>query len=92
MDLEKTSRPLGPKAPAQPLRNRITFAQLDNLMTPPCLITGTADLYAPPAVLALFAAHIQGAESLIIPQAGHSAYWEQPDVFNRAVLDFLRKH
>jgi pimeloyl-ACP methyl ester carboxylesterase len=61
-------------------------------MVPTLLITGGADLYAPPAVLRMFAAHIKGAETLIIPQAGHSAYWEQPDLFNRAVLDFMKKH
>jgi pimeloyl-ACP methyl ester carboxylesterase len=22
-------------------------------------------------------------------EAGHSTYWEQPDIFNRAVLDFI---
>jgi pimeloyl-ACP methyl ester carboxylesterase len=92
LDLEKISRPAGPLAPAQPLRNHITFALLENLMASTLLITGGADLYAPPAVLRLFAARIKGAESLVIPQAGHSAYWEQPDVFNRAVLDFLRMH
>ena len=92
MELEKTSRPPGPKAPAQPMRNRITFALLENFATPTLLLTGGADLYAPPAVLRRFTARIKGAESLVIPQAGHSSYWEQPDVFNRAVLDFLRKH
>jgi len=92
LDLEKISRPLGPAAPPQPLRNRMTFALLENLMVPTMLITGGADLYAPPAVLRLFAKHIKGAETLIVPQAGHSAYWEQPDVFNRAVLDFMKKH
>jgi pimeloyl-ACP methyl ester carboxylesterase len=56
MDLEKISRPPGPKAPAQPLRNHITFGLLDNLMTPTLLINGSADLYAPPALLRLFAA------------------------------------
>ena len=91
-DLEKISRPLGPPTPAQPLRNRVTLSLLENLQAPTLLLTGGADLYAPPAVLRLFAARIKGAESLIIPQAGHSSYWEQPEVFNRAVLDFLRKH
>ena len=46
----------------------------------------------PPPVLALFAARIRGAESVIVPEVGHSAYWEQPEIFNRAVLDFLGKH
>jgi len=27
---------------------------------------------------------------VVAPDAGHSAYWEQPEVFNRAVLDFIR--
>jgi pimeloyl-ACP methyl ester carboxylesterase len=43
-------------------------------------------------VLRLFAARIKNSESVIVPEAGHSTYWEQPDVFNRAVLDFIRKH
>ena len=92
MDLEKVSRPPGPRTPAQPLRNHITFALLESIRTPVLLITGGSDLYAPPPVLRLFAARIKGSESLVVPEAGHSTYWEQPEVFNRAVLDFIRKH
>ena len=29
---------------------------------------------------------------LVVPNAGHSVYWEEPDVFNRSVLDFIRRH
>jgi pimeloyl-ACP methyl ester carboxylesterase len=92
VDLEKTSRPPGPLTPAQPTRNRLTFALLETIKTPTFLLTGGADMYAPPPVLRLFAARIKGSESLIVPEAGHSAYWEQPEVFNRAVLDFITKH
>ncbi len=92
IELEKISRPPGPPAPAQPLRNHITFAMLETIHTPTLLLTGDADLYAPPPILPLFAARIKGSETLIIPEAGHSAYWEQPEVFNRAVLKFLGKH
>jgi len=49
-------------------------------------------LYTPPAVLRLFTARIKGAESLVVAEAGHSAYWEQPETFNRAVLEFHRRH
>jgi pimeloyl-ACP methyl ester carboxylesterase len=28
----------------------------------------------------------------VIPECGHSAYWEQPELFNRAVLDFIGNH
>jgi pimeloyl-ACP methyl ester carboxylesterase len=92
VDLEKISRPPGPPAPPQPLRNRITFALLETIQAPTFLLTGDADLYAPPPVLQLFAARIKGSEVAIVPEAGHSTYWEQPEVFNRAVLNFLGKH
>jgi pimeloyl-ACP methyl ester carboxylesterase len=32
------------------------------------------------------------AETVIVPEAGHSTYWEQPEAFNRAVLNFVKKH
>jgi pimeloyl-ACP methyl ester carboxylesterase len=28
----------------------------------------------------------------VVPECGHSAFWEQPEIFNRAVLDFISKH
>jgi pimeloyl-ACP methyl ester carboxylesterase len=92
MELEKISRPEGPRAPAQPMRNRMTFSMLESIRSPALLLTGGADLYAPPAVMALFAARIGNSESLVVPDAGHSTYWEQPEVFNRAVLNFIGKH
>jgi pimeloyl-ACP methyl ester carboxylesterase len=92
MELEKISRPEGARAPAQPMRNRLTFSLLESIRLPVLLLTGGADLYAPPAVMALFAARIRGSESLVVPDAGHSTYWEQPEIFNRAVLNFIRKH
>jgi pimeloyl-ACP methyl ester carboxylesterase len=73
-------------------RNRVTFAALETLKVPTLLLTGDADLYTPPPVLQLVASRIRGAESLVVDGAGHSAYWEQPEAFNRAVLDFIRKH
>jgi pimeloyl-ACP methyl ester carboxylesterase len=92
VDLEKISRPPGPVAPAQLMKNRITFALLETMRLPTLLLTGGADMYAPPPVLKLFAARIKGSESVIVPEAGHSTYWEQPEIFNRAVLQFLTKH
>ena len=70
----------------------MTFALLEQIKVPTLLLTGDADLYAPPAVLRLFVARIRNAESVIVPEAGHSVYWEQPEVFNRSVLAFIRKH
>jgi pimeloyl-ACP methyl ester carboxylesterase len=92
VELEKVSRPPGPVAAAQPLKNRITFAELERITVPVLLLTGDADMFAPPPVLKMFAAHIRQAETVVVPEAGHSTYWEQPEVFNRAVLSFIRKH
>jgi pimeloyl-ACP methyl ester carboxylesterase len=91
MELERTNRAEGPQT-AQTMRNRITFSVLEGIRIPTLLLTGDADLYAPPAVLRLFAARIKAAQSVVVPEAGHSSYWEQPDIFNRAVLEFIRKH
>ena len=49
-------------------------------------------LIAPPPVLRMFAMHLKHADTVIVPEAGHSTYWEQPEAFNRAVLNFIRKH
>ena len=76
----------------QATKNRITYAALQTIDIPTLLLTGDADLYTPPPVLRRFAACFPNCESLVIPECGHSAFWEQPELFNRAVLDFIRKH
>jgi 3-oxoadipate enol-lactonase len=40
----------------------------------------------------MVAAQIPSSEVVIVREAGHSSYWEQPEEFNRAVLDFLARH
>ena len=35
------------------------------------------------------AAKIAGAQKIVIPGAGHAANLDEPEVFNRAVTDFL---
>jgi pimeloyl-ACP methyl ester carboxylesterase len=75
----------------QPTATRITWRTLENLSMPVLMLTGDADLYTPPAVLAMLAARIPRPETVVIPGAGHSAYWEQPALFNRAVLEFLAR-
>jgi pimeloyl-ACP methyl ester carboxylesterase len=92
LELERTNRPDGATPVPQGTRNRVTFARLETITTPTLLLTGDADLYAPPAVLRFFAARIKGAESVIVPETGHSAFWEQPEIFNRTVLDFIGRH
>ena len=88
--LERCGRP--PELlPPQVTRNRLTFALLEAITLPVLLITGDADLYAPPPVQRALADRLPHAESLLIAEAGHSAYWEQPATFNRAVLAFIQR-
>jgi pimeloyl-ACP methyl ester carboxylesterase len=70
----------------------VTFTAMRRLTVPVLLLTGDADLYMPPSALRLFKQHIPTAEMEIIQECGHASYWENPDVFNHIVLDFLKRH
>jgi pimeloyl-ACP methyl ester carboxylesterase len=91
-ELEHLSRPDGQALTPLVMKNRATYSALETVRVPTLFLTGDADLYAPPPLLRLFTARIKDSTSVIVPEAGHSAYWEQPDVFNRSVLEFIRKH
>ena len=56
------------------------------------ILPADIDLQSPPWVMRLQAAHIPGAELSLVPGAAHSINWEQPETFNRIVLDFLVRH
>jgi pimeloyl-ACP methyl ester carboxylesterase len=69
-----------------------TWALLEAIRHPVFLATGDSDLYVPPSLLRMQAAHIPTAEAHIVPEAGHSPYWERPDLFNDLLLRFLAKN
>ncbi len=73
----------------QTLKNEITQARLKELKLPVQLISGAADMSTPPSMARMIAAEIPGSRIAYMPEAGHSTYWEQPELFNRAVLDFV---
>jgi pimeloyl-ACP methyl ester carboxylesterase len=74
------------------LRNELSQAKLKELTTPTLLIAGAADLTMPPSISRMLAAQLPNSEVVVAPESGHSVYWEQPDIFNRAVLDFIGKN
>jgi pimeloyl-ACP methyl ester carboxylesterase len=76
----------------QRLANKMTQARLAELRMPVLLIAGAADLLTPPSISRMLAAAIPNSRVVIAPESGHSAYWEEPDLFNRAVLDFIAQH
>lgn len=92
IELQRISRPDVPPATPQATRNQLTISQLQAIRVPMLFITGDADLSAPPPLVRFFAGKIKNSESLIVPEAGHSTYWEQPEIFNRTILEFIRKH
>jgi len=88
--MAKAARPGGRVMPK--LKNTLSWETLEKIQPPVLLMTGDADLYVPPSILRLQLSHFPGAESVVIAEAGHCANWEQPEAFNKAVLDFIRKH
>lgn len=70
----------------------MTWERVEGIRHPTLLMTGDGDLYTPPALLRMQAQHLPHAELAVIQEAGHCANWEQPEAFNRIVLDFLGRH
>ncbi|HEX9869064.1 MAG TPA: alpha/beta hydrolase [Candidatus Tectomicrobia bacterium] len=92
IEIERTSRPGGSHGPGQSLRQPMTYSRLETLRVPALVLVGDADLLSPPALMRLLAAHIANCQVATIPEAGHGAHWEQPETWNRIVLEFLSQH
>jgi len=63
--------------------------RLHQIGSPTLVITGDADLLVSPANSDVLARNIPGAKLVKIPGGSHGFNFETPDIFNRAVLDFL---
>ena len=92
MEIERASRPEGTHGPGQPPRDPMTFARLETMRLPVLVLAGDADLLSPPALMRLLSAHIPHCEFVRVPGAGHAAFWEQPELWNRLVLEFISQH
>ncbi len=91
--IEKASHQEGSLDPAgQPPQLPITFERLETMQVPVLVISGGADLLSPPALMRLFAEHIPDCRFVTVPEAGHAAFWEQPEIWNRLVLEFIGQH
>lgn len=65
-------------------------SDLANVTTPTLFIVGEEDDVTPPHIIEMAAGYVPGAKLLRVPDAGHSVYFERPDVFNFLVDRFLR--
>lgn len=69
----------------------LPLSQLSRLDCPTLLLAGSDDPLVPTEALRDIAARVPRSECAVVPQAGHSAYFEQAEAFNRLVLDFLAR-
>ena len=63
--------------------------ELAGMKVPTLLIVGEEDQVMPPPAMELSRDLIPGSRLERVPGAGHSVYFEEPDVFNRLILDFF---
>jgi 3-oxoadipate enol-lactonase len=67
-------------------------APVENIRVPTLIMYGEEDTVYPPELARAMASRITGAEITMIKGAGHLANMEQPEEFNRILLDFLSRN
>jgi pimeloyl-ACP methyl ester carboxylesterase len=79
-----------PGAPAAP----ITLDQAVEAAgkVPVLFLVGAEDVLQPPEIVRAASELVPGSEFTVVPDSGHSVYFEQPEVFNYRVGAFLAQH
>ena len=67
------------------------MAQLPQVACPTLLLVGREDPIVPVDIMQEVQALIPDSELTVVENAAHSAYFEQPEVFNERVMDFLKR-
>jgi len=65
------------------------FARLVEIEKPTLVVVGDSDVDPCQELAKELAARVRNARRVVIPSAGHLPCWDQPDAFNRALLEFL---
>ncbi len=71
--------------------NKFIWENFARISSPVLFIAGGADLAAPPTMMRHVATHVPNAEFLVVPDSGHSVYWERPNTFNESVIEFFSR-
>ena len=66
--------------------------ELETVSVPTCLVFGEHDSLTTPATGKTMADRIKDSEFHIVPRSGHLINIEEPEIFNRIVLDFLQRN
>ena len=64
--------------------------RLHEIRTRTLVVAGECDRVVSLAAKEFLARHIPGARLAVIPASGHVSNWDQPEQFNRILLDFLQ--
>ena len=88
-DMVRATDPVGHEGCCQALKKLAFGAELTGIQVPTLILGGELDKGAPVDVLAETAAKIPGAKHVVIPGAGHITALESPEVFQRALDEFL---
>lgn len=65
--------------------------RLREIGVPTLVITGESDTTVQPKYQRALATRIPSARRVVIPEAGHAVTADQPQAFNRELLDFLKE-
>lgn len=71
------------------IRKFDSTALLTSISVPTCVLVGDEDIMLAPRHSEYLASKIPGAKLIKIPNAGHSAYSEQADIFNKQISEFI---
>ena len=71
------------RAPLYDLRDKLA-----GIRQPTLVLVGEQDWLTPPGTAQALAAGLPSSELVVLPDAGHFAFVEQPDIFNTAVRQF----
>jgi len=64
-------------------------SDLHRIQVPTLIMVGKHDELTPPRMVKDLKSEMPNAELLVFEQGGHGLYWEEPHLFNKAVVDFL---
>lgn len=74
-------------------QERKQFSDFENLAAiqgEVLLLTGRYDDVVPPEEMQAARRFIENAQLVILPDAGHESFLDQPDLFNQAILNFIK--
>ena len=71
--------------------NVVQLSQLNQVSCPTLFISGVEDPLFPPDQLNQYVPYFHNADIKLVQDAGHSPYFEQPEIFNTLLRDHVEK-